>query len=49
MIINKIVEESEAVQECYYDKRDWRHCADVLARFRECWIARNKMKSDEKR
>ncbi|KTW30793.1 hypothetical protein T552_00505 [Pneumocystis carinii B80] len=38
----KCVEEAQQVQECYFDKRDWRLCAEVLNRFRQCWIDKDK-------
>lgn len=30
-------EENEALQLCYYDRKDWRACSAEMQRFRECW------------
>ncbi|RKO95174.1 hypothetical protein CAUPRSCDRAFT_486, partial [Caulochytrium protostelioides] len=27
----------EALQDCYYEKKDWRRCRDEMAAFRECF------------
>ena len=33
--------ENEAVQNCYFETRDWRRCAGALAEFRACFKAKN--------
>ncbi|KTW31840.1 uncharacterized protein T551_01101 [Pneumocystis jirovecii RU7] len=35
------IQERETLQECYYEKRDWRLCSEELKRFRQCWTLRN--------
>ncbi|RUP48657.1 hypothetical protein BC936DRAFT_144219 [Jimgerdemannia flammicorona] len=30
-------EENEALQLCFYDRKDWRACGAEMKRFRECW------------
>ncbi|QSL64216.1 hypothetical protein MERGE_000371 [Pneumocystis wakefieldiae] len=38
----KCADEAEEVQQCYFDKRDWRLCSEVLNSFRQCWMNKDK-------
>ncbi|RDL41804.1 Uncharacterized protein BP5553_01783 [Venustampulla echinocandica] len=29
--------ENTRMNDCYYDKKDWRLCKDELEKFRQCW------------
>ncbi|KAH6571070.1 hypothetical protein BASA50_003696 [Batrachochytrium salamandrivorans] len=33
--------EHEAMQDCYYDKKDWRQCREAMAAFRLCFAKNN--------
>ncbi|KAI5464850.1 hypothetical protein BGZ63DRAFT_401761 [Mariannaea sp. PMI_226] len=36
-----LLEENSKMSDCYWEKKDWRLCAQEMTAFRECWKAHN--------